>query len=517
MFNRVQLKQVFRQLLVICGVILLSRFTKNWGFIFVALYGVACCLKHKIGQSLVIFLLLSFLPMLNPFIMPRYSQFAMIARLSSLLMALALFVAGVQRQGPHRLPLDLLYLYLFLVAVSSLQGYAPLISELKIINFSFLILAIAIGTQNLHRAPNDILLLRNTYLAIILFTIYGSLLTLPFPHIAYLTSLRFVLINDGLEAAHDVAAAWGNRLLFCGTTAHSQFLGPMSSCCLGWLLCDMWLVEKRWNPLHVVLMLPIPIIAYMTRARIALLTLFVAVVASVFLCLPRTRLSPRKRRRFYGAVCLALCALFFTALIAEFTNHTISRWLRKTEDVTADDRALGDALTQSRQGAIVENLIDFQRNRLLGSGFQVSRKMEADSGRPTSVFSAPIEKGLLPLMVLGESGLIGSAVFILFLISFFTICRVKRYAATMTLFIVFLTTNMAEATFFSPAGSGGVFWSLLVVGGFTIDMAVVANRQTSVETFFASPEDTGYPPFDECADIELPEDQARVFDEEMNI
>jgi hypothetical protein len=483
MFNRLQLKQVFRQLLVICGVLLLSRFTKNWGFVFVALYGVSCCLRRDIGRALVVFLLLSFLPMVNPFIMPRYGQFAMIARLSSLLMALALLFSGIDRPGPHRLPLDLLFLYLFVAAFSSLQGYAPLVSELKIVNFTFLLLAIAIGTRNLHRNPADIQLLRNTYLAVIAFTVYGSLLTLPFPHIAYLTSLRNIMVNWGMEYAYDVATS-GQSLLFCGATAHSQFLGPMSACCLGWLLCDMWLVEKRWNLLHVALLIPIPFICFMTRARIGLLSLAVAVFANVFICLPRTNLPRRTNNKFYGSVILLLVALLSTALVSEFTNRAISRWMRKTDDVSSDDRTLGDAFTQSRQGAIATNLADFRRNRLFGSGFQVARKMLGQKRSSSSLFSAPIEKGLLPLMVLGESGLLGASIFILFLVVFFSTCHRKRYTATAILFIVFLTTNLAEATFFSPSGGGGVYWSLMVVGGFTIDMAVVVSRRSTPEALF---------------------------------
>ncbi len=484
MFNRLQLKQVFHQLLVILGVLLLSRFTKNWGFIFVSLYGVACCIDRKIGQALVVFLLISFLPMVNPFIMPRYGQFVMIARISSMLMSLALLASGISRPGPHRLPLDLLFVYLFIAAFTSLQGYAPLVSELKVVNFLFLLLAISVGTRNLHRSPGDILFLRNTYLAIIAFTVYGSLLTLPFPHIAYLTSLRSAMANYGLDYAYE-AAAGNNRLLFSGATTHSQFLGPLSACCLGWLLCDMWLVERRWNPLHTALMVPIPVIAFMTRARIALFSLVVAVIASFFICLPKAKLSQKFKARFYSAVFMFLFALLALASVAEFRNHTISRWIRKTDDVTSDERTLGDALTQSRQGAIAENLRDFRRNRLFGSGFQVSRKM-AGGGSSSSLFSAPVEKGLLPLMVLGESGLLGSTVFVFFLVSFFSVCKVKRYSATATLFIVFLATNMAEATFFSPAGAGGVFWSLLVVGGFTIDMAVAARRQSAQEMLYYS-------------------------------
>ena len=509
MFNRLQLKQVFHQLLVLCGVLLLSRFTKNWGFLFVSLYGVTCCMDRKIGQALVIFLLISFLPMVNPFLMPRYGQFAMMARLSSLIMALALLVSGVSRPGPHRLPVDILFVYLLLSSFTSLQGYAPLTSELKIINFIFFLLSIALGTRNLHRNPRDILLLRNSFLALCVFIVYGSLLTLPFPHIAYLTSFRSTLVNYGLDYVYDVAAKRGG-LLFCGTTVHSQFLGPMTACCFGWILCDMWLVEKRWNPLHVALMLPIPVIAYMTRARIALFTLTVAIVAPLLLCLPNTRISRRTRNRFYLAVVFCLVALLTAAIGSEINNHAISKWIRKTEDVSSDDRTLGDALTGSRQGAIAENMADFRRNRLLGSGFQVDRKM-AGSQKRASFFSAPIEKGLLPLMVLGESGLIGTAIFLLFLISFFSICQARRYTATSALLIVFLATNMAEATFFSPSGAGGVFWILLVVGGFTIDMAVVADRQAA----FASREGPPAPPAPlpvDAEDSDAPPDESPTFE-----
>ena len=482
MFNRLQLKQVFHQLLVILGVLLLSRITKNWGFIFISIYGVACCIDRKIGQALVVFLLISFLPMVNPFIMPRYGQFAMIARLSSLLMALALLASGVSRPGPHRLPVDILFVYLLLSSFTSLQGYAPLISELKIVNFIFFLMSISIGTRNLHRNSQDILLLRNTFLAIIAFVVYGSLLTLPFPHIAYLTSMRGALVNYGLDYVYE-AAAEKSGLLFCGSTVHSQFLGPMSACCLGWLLCDMWLVERRWNPLHVALMWPIPIIAYMTRARVALFTLCVAFAVNLLLCLPRTRISRRTRNRFHLMIALSLVTLLVAAIGSELKDKTISRWLRKTEDVSSDERTLGDALTGSRQEAIAENMADFRRNRLLGSGFQVSRAMVGKGSG--SLFSAPIEKGLLPLMVLGESGLIGTTIFIVFLISFFSICHARHYTATSALFIVLLATNMAEATFFSPAGGGGVFWILLVVGGFTIDMAVVTGRQAASKVHYS--------------------------------
>ena len=83
-------------------------------------------------------------------------------------------------------------------------------------------------------------------------------------------------------------------------------------------------------------------------------------------------------------------------------------------------------------------------------------------------------------MVLGETGILGSITFVIFLIVFFVTCHQRHYTATLTLFAVYLSTNMAEATFFAPAGGGGVQWILMVVGGFVIDMNREVERQKEI-------------------------------------
>ena len=168
---------------------------------------------------------------------------------------------------------------------------------------------------------------------------------------------------------------------------------------------------------------------------------------------------------------LGVLALLAVSIIGEIHSGTITRWLRKQQDTASDDRNLGAAITESRQGLIAENMRDFRRNRLLGSGFQVAHytRERFNAGRAT-LFSASVEKGLLPLMILGETGILGACAFSLFLFVFYLTCRRKKYTATATLFTVYLSTNMAEATFFAPSGGGGTLWILMVVGGFVIDM-----------------------------------------------
>ena len=60
---------------------------------------------------------------------------------------------------------------------------------------------------------------------------------------------------------------------------------------------------------------------------------------------------------------------------------------------------------------------------------------------------------------------------------FYVGCTRRRYVVTISLFTVFLVSNMGEATLFSPGGIGGILWMASVVGGFTIDTYLLFQRQ----------------------------------------
>ena len=81
------------------------------------------------------------------------------------------------------------------------------------------------------------------------------------------------------------------------------------------------------------------------------------------------------------------------------------------------------------------------------------------------------------MMVLGETGIVGEMCFLIFLVAFYGTCARRKYTVTIALFTVLLVTNMAEATFFSPGGIGGILWMLGVVGGFTIDTYLLYRQQ----------------------------------------
>ncbi len=506
-FDALLFRQVFRQALIIVGIVLLSRFTKNWAVAGLALYGILSALKQRLGPTFVVYLLLAFLPMVSPIFMPRYHHFSLIARLSTLAMTCALILTGDNRDGHNQIPLGAIYPFLLFAALSSIEGYCPIISYLKMCNFFFFITGIYIGTKNIDRSPEAIHQLRHAFLAIVLLLVYGSLATLAFPSVAYYTSMKSIVMEYGYTYADEFFQdSVGRQHLFTGITVHSQFLGPMLGCCFAWLLCDMLIAERKLSPLHIALLLPIPVMAYMTRSRLAFVVLAAAVAMVAFYCIPKATI-PKKVRGLFSNIMLVMAICFcILAVVQEVRGNTISKWLRKTEDVATDDRSLGKAVTASRQGKIAECLDDFHQNTLWGKGFQVDRttKHRLEIGA-VSLFSASIEKGVLPLMVLGETGLIGTIAFVIFLVVFFISCHQRHYTATLTLFTIYLSTNMAEATFFAPSGGGGVQWIMMAVGGFVIDMSREAERKAEMSTIPILP----LPPQQTVAEVEevMPEEE----------
>ncbi|MDD4623518.1 MAG: O-antigen ligase family protein [Kiritimatiellae bacterium] len=471
------LKLTSKMLFFLVATILLCRWTSNYALIPILGVGVFFALSNQRGKALVFYLLLPFLTIINPLVLPKVGLFSAFARGGTLVMSGALLVAAVRSPGKQTLPFGVMYLYLVVAFVSSLQGYFPLISLLKVVNFLVFLLGIHIGTRNLHHRPEDILLLRATLFAFAILIVLGSLLTLPFPGVAYYISLKRAISEIGLQSAGDMVYTREKFSLFSGITNHSQFLAPMLACLAGWLACDMLLIEKRITRIHAILLALIPVLLFMTRSRAGFFAFLAMGIMVYFYCLPKIALPAKVKGRLSGIMVSFLVILTLVGVIYEAKDSLISRWLRKSDDLAEDTRTLNEAVTGSRQGLIEQSLNDYRRARLLGSGFQVQENHRAlyDAGI-INLFSASIEKGLLPLMVLGETGILGAITFSLFLWSFWIGCAQKRYIATFTLFVVFLSTNIAEATFFSPGGGGGILWMVCVVGGFLIDMTVYIER-----------------------------------------
>lgn len=473
--------QALKALVLLLAALVACRLTSGYILPLLAMVGCYAALSGRIGFAICTYMLFPFLIVINPVLIPKAGAvWGPSIRFGTLAIACALAVGAVRRPGNNTLPFFGILPFLAVALISSTVGYVPQISYLKIINYFLFLLGVWLGTRNMQNSPKDLHMIRTFLMAIIFLIVCGSVLLAPIPAISYATSLRGVLGTEGIAAANLVGKemlADGGQTLFCGIMSHSQSLAPILALSMAWLLCDMLFVEKRIRWPHGITILAMLPMLYMTRSRVALLTGASAILIISLYTVNRIQVSARVKSSLHRGMIVFSLLVAIGAGIAEVNDHTMSKWLRKTNDLELDDRQLGEAFTGSRQGLIEQSMYDFKRNPMFGSGFQVAwyhqDLYQMSSGL---ILSASIEKGVLPVMVLGETGIVGSIAFAIFLISFYATCTRKRLYVTITMFTLLLVSNMGEASFFSPGGIGSVLWILTVVGGFLIDTILKYER-----------------------------------------
>ena len=471
-----------RMAIFTCLMIGLCRLSRGYVMPLYTLVGVCCAFTNHLGWALVFFVLMPFFVVLNPALVGNESAlYGISVRLGPLLIGLILALRGASRQGYHRLPLIGIVPFLMVAAISSADGWAPQVSYMKLINFIFFLFGIWYGTQNLQDRPKDVLLLRSFFLALACVLTVGSLATIPFPLVGYAIGLRSAMVRGGEMYAQELFIQRqldSEATLFCGITNHSQALAPLLALTVGWVMCDMLLTERRFRWLHLaIIALALPL-CYMTRSRVGLISLIAAFGMSGVYAARKAELPPQVKARLSMGLWVGVGFFLIGVLIMQFESGFMSQWIRKTSDVESDQRSLGEAFTSSRMGLIENSLYEFRRNPLFGSGFQVAESTpELVRQSKGLIISAPIEKGVAPVMVLGETGIVGEGCFLLFLIVFYAGCARRRYFVSIALFTVFLVTNLGEASIFSPGGCGGIMWMISAVGGFTIDTYLLYRRQ----------------------------------------
>lgn len=476
-FNRLAFKVAFG-----IGVLtILCKFSSSLPLLALIPLGCLMIFRRKFGAAFGIYLVVSLSNFINPLLMPKIWLVGNGVRMGFFLMSILLTCSGAGCSSRRGLPFGLMIFYLIVAAISSINGWAPSVSYMKLLFFTMFLCSVWFGARNFLGRPQEIFVFRAWLLGVALFIVFGSLATLPFPSVCYYTGLKHVA---GYGADYDVALA--NEVyrritednsgvtLFSGVMYHSQALSPTLAGIAAWTLCDMLFVERNFNvPQLAVVLLSVPML-YMTRSRLALLLILVTGTLVFFYLLQVVQIPARIRSKATGAMIIGIFALIGLAVYLEVKNETMTRWLRKTENVGGDTRSMREAVTETRQGAWEMMKYDFRRNPALGMGFQVTvftRELVKHSRG--IIFTAPIEKGLLPAVIVGETGVIGAVVFTVFLVSFYWMCSVKRLRTTITLFTVLVATNFGEATFFSPGNTGGFLWIVCVVGGYVIDLIVL--------------------------------------------
>ena len=480
-------KAIKKYLLFFCFIAACGRFIHESTLIAFSIYGVFCAARGKSGMAIACFIFMPFAIMMNPDLISCTGMLVLFAKISSLIMMLGVVLLAAKRRGRNRLPIVGLFMYLVVAIVSSIDGWFPTISFLKIAQFALFLCALYCTAIAMQDSYDTLLDVRGVMMALSIITIIGSLLVLPFPDLAYAMMIKKAA-SYGIYITGDSILSSGDMTLFNGVCYHSQALAPIAAILASWVFCDMLFVERRVSGLHIVLLGLSPLILYLTRSRTAIVALIALLIVIQFYAIRFTAIPTRLKNRVRVISTLLVVGAVSTAAILESTNGTISKWIRKTDEIGMDDRGTMDAVMESRMGLVERNMYDFSLKPVLGKGFQVMPEHPQwyREGR-ISLLSAPIEKGVLPTMILGETGIIGAIVFALFLLHFIVSCSRRHYMSLLSLFAVLIASNMGEASFFSPSGQGGVMWVVVAIGGFCCDIITINGQY--MQSCFTLPND----------------------------
>lgn len=398
MDERLEVKKIAKGLAWLIALVGACAVTRGWALLPVVIIGLWCAVTGKRGLSLLAFAYLPLLTCLNPIMVPTEGIAPTIARCAFILMCIIMAIAASSYKGNCQIPLGGLLAYLLVAFISSMNGWFPTISYWKIINFLCFILGIWFGTRNLYRDSKDLDLLHIGFFVMVIFLSFGSIAVWPFPTIAYQQNLILVLMEGSEYATETIREALANDLLFVfsGVTYNSQCLGPLLACCFVWILCDMLFVAHKFTKIHLATLVAILLPLYLTRSRTALFAVGVGIVVVLLMTMHRMNLRGRIRARVQSALTVLVILGIAGALTMEIRDKTISKWLRKTNDVETDRRTLNEALTASREFLNEQNWYDFHKNPLLGMGFQVMEFHREDTVAKHLCFRLQLKRGCYP-------------------------------------------------------------------------------------------------------------------------
>lgn len=362
--------------------------------------------------------------------------------------------------------------YMLWECLSSLQGYEPIISYLKLLLF-FCIFTAMFGVANEVNASTRVnaKILRSAILSVLGLMTVGSVLLIPFPGLSQML---------GEDAERLLAIQAGEAVsLFCGMCSHSQAMGPLAGIAGTFIFADLVFSIKKFDRLYLFMLLCCMIVCYKTSSRTGMGT-FVAGCGMVTLLFMRSRSVGRGwKTKVMGlstgvAILGAVVVIAVPSLRQSATNFVLKTRTGEKADLSFEN------VTSSRAGAKDLAVMGLKRSPFLGNGFQVSWEMQYEhrSGL-LDYLAAPIEKGVLIYAILEEGGIVGMILFCGWLIYLFP-ALIKRHAYEMAcVFFAFIVANMGEFCIFSMTYIGGFYWTMVLASG-TLDVQRMKGQKIQV-------------------------------------
>jgi len=404
---------------------------------------ILLCIWSLMGtaQAIQALSLLVLIKILNPAIYPNEGPISLLGWVVIALAGARIFIDNLR--VTWKIQLVLLWLLLFSAVIlleSIFFSYYRVVSTFKIVSFAYLALAVLIGFKATANKSVD---WTSWFLGIWIAVTVLSAPTFFFPRIGFFL--------DGMG--------------FQGLLNHPQtfaiFLVPMVAWLMGRLL---FLPLKGHYWLYSILTLAWASL-FLTRGRTALVAVIMGFTVVILIGLiKRNEWRKLLRRSIFSPIFLVLIISYLA--IALFRPPTVLEVVRSFIFKDLPDMGISESFKKSRGFLIVESMDNFIQHKWFGIGFGVSDSIfipfdpvvEPLTGLP---LAAPTEKPMLPVALLEETGIIGTAFFTLFL---FTLMKLLISNGNLILSLVFLTClflNIGEMIFFSVGGLGLYIWLIM--------------------------------------------------------
>ena len=207
-------KNVANALLGIVLILVLCRFTMGGIAALLALIGFVAALTRKSSIVACVFVLFPLFVIFNRAIIGVGGLTLLIAKFAFIAMAISSFVSTVAKKHVReRLPIAWIGLYLVFSCVSSIDGWMPLISFLKILNFAAMLMGIYMLSQELQTSFESLRAIRAIFMAMAIIMIIGSVISYFVPSIGY-SMLIFKLEGYGQFLTAEELLSRDGKLLF---------------------------------------------------------------------------------------------------------------------------------------------------------------------------------------------------------------------------------------------------------------------------------------------------------------
>lgn len=205
---------------------------------------------------------------------------------------------------------------------------------------------------------------------------------------------------------------------------------------------------------------------YWSKARASVLATVIGLLALLLLARPfknrfhwRLRINVPRSQIMAGLVLVTILVAVIDLASGGYLSREIVSFINKGGGDDGNVVLDTEQVLLSRAGLMNLAWKNFLEHPIFGIGFQVSTT-QAFAATAT-LFTAPVEKGVIAYAVLEEGGFVGATAFIVFLLVMIAEFVRSRNVPALAMLAAFLASNMGEVTFFSPGGSGAFGWMMI--------------------------------------------------------